>query len=180
MEIVLSWKLLFSTRAWRSIRFSTQAPLHALLIPVLIGLCSYKNLLVIWGHNRKESHVYPICFCSSLFVCFVRHFEFSSGCRCTLVPRLPFPAPGPPFPVPRSRFLISGISNIPFGHGPHGLLTQRLFGLEEQLRSDIWNVSYIIELRIWNQVSYDHRSCDRNLGNCVWSHWRWELVICEF
>ena len=27
--------------------------------------------------------------------------------------------------------------------------------------SDIWNVSYI-ELRIWNQVSYDHRSYERN------------------
>ena len=25
------------------------------------------------------------------------------------------------------------------------------------MKSDIWNVSYI-ELRIWNQVSYDHRS----------------------
>ena len=31
--------------------------------------------------------------------------------------------------------------------------------------SDIWNVSYI-ELRIWNQVSHDHRSCERNLSNC--------------
>ena len=51
MEVVLSWKLLFRTRAWHSIRFSTQAPLHALFIPVLIGLCSYKNLLVIWGHS---------------------------------------------------------------------------------------------------------------------------------
>ena len=34
------------------------------------------------------------------------------------------------------------------------------------LWSDIWNVSYI-ELRIWNQVSYDHRSYERNLSNCV-------------
>ena len=32
--------------------------------------------------------------------------------------------------------------------------------------SDIWNVSYI-ELRIWNQVSHDHRSYERNLSNCV-------------
>ena len=32
--------------------------------------------------------------------------------------------------------------------------------------SDIWNVSYI-ELRIWNQVSYDHRSYECNLRNCV-------------
>ena len=32
--------------------------------------------------------------------------------------------------------------------------------------SDIWNVSYI-ELRIWNQLSHDHRSYERNLSNCV-------------
>ena len=32
--------------------------------------------------------------------------------------------------------------------------------------SDIWNVSYI-ELRIWNQVSHDHRSDECNLSNCV-------------
>ena len=30
--------------------------------------------------------------------------------------------------------------------------------------SDIWTVSYF-ELRVWNQVSYDHRSYDRNLSN---------------
>ena len=34
------------------------------------------------------------------------------------------------------------------------------------LWSDIWNVSYV-ELRIWNQVSHDHRSYERNLSNCV-------------
>ena len=33
--------------------------------------------------------------------------------------------------------------------------------------SDIWNVSYI-ELRIWNQVTYDHRRYERNLSNCAW------------
>ena len=33
--------------------------------------------------------------------------------------------------------------------------------------SDIWNVSYI-ELRMWNQVSYDPRSNERNLSNCVY------------
>ena len=32
--------------------------------------------------------------------------------------------------------------------------------------SDIWNVS-CIKLRIWNQVSYHHRSYERNLSNCV-------------
>ena len=52
MEVVLCWKLLFSTCAWQSIRFSTWAPLHALFIPVPIGLCSYKNVLVIVGHSR--------------------------------------------------------------------------------------------------------------------------------
>ena len=52
MEVVLIWKLSFSTRAWHSIRFSTQAPLHALFIPVLIGLCSYKNVLAIWEHSQ--------------------------------------------------------------------------------------------------------------------------------
>ena len=31
--------------------------------------------------------------------------------------------------------------------------------------SDIWNVSYI-ELQIWNQVSHDHGSFERNLSNC--------------
>ena len=34
-----------------------------------------------------------------------------------------------------------------------------------QIRSGIWNVSYI-ELRIWNQVSHDHYSFERNLSNC--------------
>ena len=34
------------------------------------------------------------------------------------------------------------------------------------MRSITWNVSYI-ELRIWNQVSYNHRSYERNLSNCV-------------
>ena len=34
-----------------------------------------------------------------------------------------------------------------------------------ELWSDIWNVSYI-ELRIWNQVSYDHCSYERNLTRC--------------
>jgi len=31
---------------------------------------------------------------------------------------------------------------------------------------DIWNVSYI-ELRIWSQGSYDHRSYGHSLSNCV-------------
>ena len=32
--------------------------------------------------------------------------------------------------------------------------------------SEIWNVSYI-ELRIWNQVSHDHRSFERNLSKII-------------
>ena len=52
MEVLLSRKLLFSTRAWHSIRFSTQAPLHALFIPVLIGVCFCKNVPAIWGRSR--------------------------------------------------------------------------------------------------------------------------------
>ena len=36
--------------------------------------------------------------------------------------------------------------------------------MNEFLWSDIWNVSYI-ELRIWNQVSCDLRSCECNLSN---------------
>ena len=71
-------------------------------------------------------------------------------------------------------------------------------------------MKYIIcELRIWNQMKNDPRSCDRNFYNCVkkpeknsglqrglnpwpreyrcdalptelWSHWRWEQVNCGF
>ena len=44
--------------------------------------------------------------------------------------------------------------------------SRRLKQTELEKWSDIWNVSYI-ELRIWNQVSYDHRSNERNLSNCA-------------
>ena len=84
-------------------------------------------------------------------------------------------------------------------------------GPKELVRSEceviIWNISYI-ELRMWNQVSYDPCSYESiNLCNCLyrslkkselqwslnpwfrgtdvtlqpielWSHWCWELVIC--
>ena len=33
----------------------------------------------------------------------------------------------------------------------------------------LWNISYV-ELRIWNQVSYDHRSYERNISNCMISY----------
>ena len=92
MEVELSWKLLLSTRAWHSIWSSTQSPLHALLIPVLIGLCSYKNVLII-------THVYPTCFWSSLFFCFVCHFEFSSGLPLYTSSQTPVPASCCPFLV---------------------------------------------------------------------------------
>ena len=45
-------------------------------------------------------------------------------------------------------------------------VTVQIF-LEKTMWSDIWNISYV-ELRIRNQVSYDHRSYERNLSNCVW------------
>ena len=35
------------------------------------------------------------------------------------------------------------------------------------MKSDIWNISYI-ELQIWNQVSYDYGSYERNLSNYVY------------
>ena len=39
------------------------------------------------------------------------------------------------------------------------------------LWSDIWNVSYI-ELRIWNQVSYDHHSYERNFKQLRIKAWK--------
>ena len=112
MEVVLSWKLLFSTRAWHSIRFSTQAPLHALFIPVLIGLCSYNNVLAIWGHSRWKltlTQIVPLRAFSFLLTAILNS---QAGCQCTLVSRLPFPVPRSPFPVPRSPFpvLVTSVS----------------------------------------------------------------------
>ena len=87
-------KTLFSTRAWHSIRCSTQAPLHALFIPVLIGLCSYKNVLAIWWHSRWNLTLTQIV--SLRAFSFDRHFELSRGLPLyissqTPVPRSPFP-----------------------------------------------------------------------------------------
>ena len=106
MEVVLGWKLLFSTRAWHSIRFSTQAPLHALFIPVLIGLCSYKNVLAIWGHSWWKLILTQIVSLRAFPFVLTAILTSQERCRCTLGPRLPFPVPGSPFPVPRSLFPV--------------------------------------------------------------------------
>ena len=56
MEVVLSWKLLFNTRAWFvSILYS--ATITCFVFPLLIGLCSYKKVPVIWEHSRKNSRL---------------------------------------------------------------------------------------------------------------------------
>ena len=102
----------FSTRAWHSIRFSTKVPLHALFIPVLIGLCSYKNVLAIWGHSRWKLTLTQIVSLRTFSFVLTAILNSREGCRCTLVPRLPFPVPRSPFPVPRSPFPVPGISNI--------------------------------------------------------------------
>ena len=54
------------------------------------------------GAQPVETHVYPTCFWSSLFSCFVRHFEFSSGLPLYTNSQTPvpcFPYPVPVFPV---------------------------------------------------------------------------------
>mgnify|MGYP006973415971 CR=1 FL=1 len=57
------------------------------------------------GAQPVEIHLYPNCFSSSLSFVLTAILNSQAGCRCTLVPRLPFPVPRSPFPVP-------GISNI--------------------------------------------------------------------
>ena len=39
------------------------------------------------------------------------------------------------------------------------------------LWSDMWNISYI-ELRIWNQVNYDHRSYERKFKQLRIEAWK--------
>ena len=108
MEVVLSWKLLFSTHAWHSIRFSTQAPLHALFIPVLIGLCSYNNVLAIWGHSWWKLTLTQIVSLRAFLLFWPPFWILKRVAAVHLFPdsRSRFPVPRSPFPVPRSPFLV--------------------------------------------------------------------------
>ena len=72
---------------------------------MLIGLCSYKNVLAIWGHSRWKFTFTQIVSLRAFSFVLTAILNSQAGCRCTLVPRLPFPVPRSPFPVP-------GISNI--------------------------------------------------------------------
>ena len=86
---------------------------------MLIGLCSYKNVLAIWGHSRWKLTLTQIVTLRTFSFVLTAILNSQEGCRCTLVPRLPFPVPRSPFPVPRSPFPVPrspfpvpGISNI--------------------------------------------------------------------
>ena len=74
-------------------------------------------VLVVWGHSRWSLTFTQIVFLRAIFS-FVRHFEFSSAYRCTLVSRLPFPVPCSPFLVPRQPFPVPSflfiVSRFPF------------------------------------------------------------------
>ena len=65
---------------------------------MLIGLCCYNNVLAIWGHSRWKLTFTQIVSSSLSFV-LTAILNSQAGCRCALVPRLPFP-------VPRSPFLV--------------------------------------------------------------------------
>ena len=56
------------------------------------------------GAQPVETHLNTNCFCSNLFFCFDRHFEFSRG--LPLYSSSQTPVPRSPFPVPRSRFPV--------------------------------------------------------------------------
>ena len=130
MEVVLSWKRLFSARAWHSIFYS--GAITCFVYPSANRTLLLQERTGHLGAQPVETHVKPNCFSSSLFFCFDRHFKFSRGlplytCSQTPVPgfpfpvprspfpvpRSPFPVPRSPFPVPRSPFPVPGISNIP-------------------------------------------------------------------
>ena len=80
---------------------------------MLIGICSYKNVLAIWGHSRWKLTLTQIVSIGAFSFVLTAILNSQEGCRCTLVPRLPFPVPGsrfpvprPPSPVPRSPFPV--------------------------------------------------------------------------
>ena len=77
------------------------------IIPVLIGLCSYKNVLVNWGHSRWKFTFTQIVSLRA-FLLFWPPFR--------ILKRVPavhlFPDSRSRFPVPRSPFPVPGISNI--------------------------------------------------------------------
>ena len=51
-------------------------------------------------------------------------------------------------------------------------LSRKKWKIEQfYMQSDVWNVSYV-ELRIWNQVSYDHRSYERNFKQLRVEAWK--------
>ena len=67
---------------------------------MLIGLCSYKNVLAILGHSRWKLTLTQIVSLRTFSFVLTAILNSQEGCRCTLVPRLPFPVPRSPFPVP--------------------------------------------------------------------------------
>ena len=59
-------------------------------------------------------------------------------------------------PLPLAGFVVGGVESPPWSSITYSCEV-------------IWNVSFI-ELRMWNQVSYDPRSYERNLCNCLHSN----------
>ena len=97
--------------------------LHALFIPVLIGICSYKNALAIWGHSRWKLTLTQIVSLPAFPFLLTAILNSQAGCRCTLVPKLLFPGSVSPFPVPRSSFLVlvtsqNSVTHVSVGFRP--------------------------------------------------------------
>ena len=67
---------------------------------MLIGLGSYNNVLAIWGHSRWKLTLTQIISLRAFSFVLTAILNSQEGCRCTLVPRLPFPVPRSPFPFP--------------------------------------------------------------------------------
>ena len=96
MEVVLSWKLLFSTRAWHSIFYS--GAIKCFVYPSANRTLLLQERTGHLGAQPVETHHKPNCFSSSLFFCFDRHFKFSRGLPLYTCSQTP--VPGSPFPVP--------------------------------------------------------------------------------